>query len=122
MSLREKYLQAVANSQLSTRGKQLVSKSALGPDIYAVRDDTGRVVGFAPGEQLSPEEIAKLKQPVSKSAESDLNAVFDSLFDFGEPLTATIGGQPVNATIADVQKSADVDDPLAGIFPLWLQP
>lgn len=109
MSLRENYLHAVKQSQPVGR-KELVSKSALGPNIYAIRNNAGEVVGYAPGEHLSPAEIEELRKPLG---DGDPNAIFDSLFDFGD------------ANAVEVMKSADdSDDPntvLIGTFPTWLR-
>ena len=87
MNLREQYFEALKQSQR----KQLVSKSAIGPDIYAIRDSAGNLIGFAPGERLSPGEIADLKTEVAKSAATDdPNSVLDSLFDFGGETTEVV--------------------------------
>ena len=115
--LREHYLDTLRRSQ---SGKQLVAKSGSAPRMFCVRNRNGDVIGFGPGERLSPAEIADLKQDVAKSTktgtEADPNAVFDSLFCFGS-------AQVTNSV--NVSKSADDENKesvLDGVFPLWLQP
>lgn len=110
MNLRERYFAAVKESQR----KELISKSATsGPQVYAIKNQAGEIIGFAPGERLSPSEVAALKTDVAKSATAeDPNAVLDSLFDFGGP------------PAVEVSKSVDANDPnaiLDGVFPQWLQ-
>lgn len=119
-TLKEQYLNALKSSQ-----KQLVSKSVsaspvnpgqFGPHVYAVRNNLGQVIGFGQGEPLSKSEIESLKSEVTKSAklDTDKNAVFDDLFNFGGPSESA----PV-----EVEKSAnESNENLSGIFPKWLQP
>lgn len=114
MTLRDSFLAAVK----ATQQKTLVCKSPVAPPIACIRDKaTGRILGYGPVERVPPDEVARLvKMDVSKSAD-DLNAVFDSLFEFRPDF------QPSQA---DVSKSADLSDDLnpelVGIFPTWLQP
>lgn len=113
--LRQQYLEQIKSAQRGeTRHKQLVSKSGIGPQMACLRDANGEVIGFAPVERLSPDEIQR--QLVAKSIDdSDDNAVFDSLFDT-RPALQTSG--------VEISKSA-VDDPnadLVGLFPACLQP
>lgn len=112
-NLREQYFAAIKQGQR----KQLVSKSAAapGPNIYAIKNQSGEIIGFVPGERLSPAEVAALKTDIAKSAETDdPNAILDDLFDFGSPPA------PV-----EVSKSVEFDDApnavLDGVFPQWLQ-
>lgn len=114
MSLRDDYLAALRQGQ-----RQLVSKSALGPSIACLRDETGRVIGFGPVERVPPEEVARLLRiEVAKSAEvaTDPNAVFDSLFGIG-PEFHSIGAK------REASKSADTNaDPLEGVFCVGCKP
>lgn len=122
-SLRENYLEAV---KLASKGqrprKVLVSKSANGPPIYCIRDHTGEVVGYAPGETLSPDELQKVmgREDVAKSAEiDDPNSCFDE-----SPLMPEFNGDGVQSSgVTEVTKSAENDDPdLVGLFPSFLRP
>lgn len=112
MTLREKYLECV--KQASKPGKVLVSKSAIGPDVVALRDANGQVIGFSTVEYVPVTHPDVAKHLVSKSAtkpETDPNAVFDSLF-FGGPEVPTIGpgASKPHQTVVAKSVSNDVDD------------
>lgn len=115
--LREKYLTALRESCRQSAGKQLISKSSIGPQIYCLRNADGEVVGFAPGEPLPAKELEQLRrEQVQKSALSsgeDANAIFDDLFDFA-PDTTEVVAKSVECTDEQYPE-------LAGIFPKWLQ-
>lgn len=123
MNLREQYFQALKESQQ----KQMVSKSVsdvspvrpgrIGPYVYAVRNNSGEIIGFGQGEPLSKSEIDSLKTEIAKSATlepDNSNSIFDDLFEFrpsDEPQTV------------QVQKSVESDDDtlLQSLFPRWLR-
>lgn len=79
----------------------------------------GQLVGFGQLERATPDEIARLKTDVSKSAESPDNSIFDDspLLPDWQPEIQPIGVSEV------VQKSAgDAEtEPLEGIFPPCLR-
>lgn len=113
MNLREKYFAALKESQRMEKGKQLISKSALGPAIVALRDDTGRIVGFSAAEPVAPDEVARQvaigKADVSKSAtDDDANSLFDAVFG---PILGSPNQADESRTV--VAKSADRPDPNA---------
>jgi len=121
-SLRESYLEAVKQaSRKAAPRKVLVSKSAIGPPIYCIRDQSGEVVGYAPGEQLGPDERQRVmgKEDLSKSADLDPNSCFDDsplLPAFNQDGLQSVGQM-------EIAKSADIDDPdLIGLFPACFRP
>ena len=117
MNLREQYFAALKESQR----KQLLSKSAVAPPVLCIRNGA-EIVGFGVGEPASVEEVARQvalsKQLVSKSADTDPNAVFDDSPLL--PILQSIGRDPVPQV---VKKSAGIDPNsiLEGLFPQWLQ-
>lgn len=128
MTLREKYLSAV--KEASKPQKQLVSKSALGPDVVALRDANGMIVGFSTVEDIpvGHPDHPNFKQDVAKSAAgapADPNAVFDSLF-FGETdgqssgRTVSIPNKVVAAKSADdVEDNSCLDSMVPATFRQW---
>lgn len=112
--LRTQYLEAFKGS------KTLISKSAIGPQLYAVRNGAGQVLGFYPGERISPEEV---KRVISKSADlpEDPNNVFDDfrLFPTAQPEEQQFGQSQ------EIQKGAELDDDpnaeLKSLFPSFLR-
>lgn len=118
MNLREQYLEA-----LKASGKTMVSKSASGPQLYAVRNGAGEVLGFYPGEPVSPDEV---KRVISKSAlPKDPNGVFNDarLFPTYSEEAGLATGEELANELTDVQKSANLDAnaELIGIFPDFLR-
>ncbi|MEX1039664.1 MAG: hypothetical protein WDZ51_03470 [Pirellulaceae bacterium] len=117
-ALRENYFEALKAAQrLERPRKQLVSKSALGPQIVTVHDSSGVVMGFGPVERVPPDVVqAELrKEEIAKGADLDPNAIFDD-----SPLMPDFQSSGVQ----DIAKSAELDDEypeLIGIFPPFLR-
>jgi hypothetical protein len=99
-ALRQQFLAA-----LKAPGKVLIAKSANAPEVIAVRNGLGEVIGFGRPEAVSPEEVqamliqtdpnacfddsalcpyASRGEVVHKSASTGIeaNAIFDSCFPF----------------------------------------
>lgn len=119
MTLREQYFSALKAAQrLERPQKQLVSKSALGPNVVTVVGPTGEVIGFGPAERVPLEVVQEelRKEEVAKSADLDPNAVFDD-----SPLLPEFQS---SGQTQDIAKAAELDDEypeLIGIFPPFLR-
>lgn len=110
--LRRQYLETLKAST----GKQLVSKSASGPRIYAVKNNQGDIIGFRTGEPVSPDEVRRVVSK-SASASEDPNAILDSFV-----LPTPKDGLQSFGQLQDVSKSAETeDDDLINIFPACLR-
>lgn len=80
--LRQQFLDSLRESQFPrTAGKVLMAKSAA-PELIAVRNSRGEVLGFGIPEKVSREEIAKMANLDS------LNDIFDDFF-FGSATAST---------------------------------
>ena len=119
-ALRDQYFAALKSSC-----KQLVSKSALGPQIVALRDANNRIVGFSSAEHLSPDhpEIAPyLKREVCKSAAvaaEHPNSVFDDFFDDWFPEQPTVKTETKKSAADPADKNAILNPCVPMEFLRW---
>ncbi|EAQ81738.1 hypothetical protein [Blastopirellula marina] len=126
--LRESYFDAL---KASSR-KQLVSKSATGPKIYCLRNSTGSIIGYAPGEQVAPAEIKRQieKEEVAKSAQSGLGIADGLASELQEDPNSMFDASALlpkydiqSFGVEEIAKSVNSDDDsLIGIFPAFLRP
>jgi len=114
MTLREKYFEALSQSQ--TKHKTLMGKSAVDPQLVALRNEEGSIVGYGEAEHvpLSDPHHPSNRHDVSKGA--DLNDCLDDFFPFGDEASEVV----------EIEKSVTVYDEddavLFSVFPPALQP
>ncbi|ADB15144.1 hypothetical protein Psta_0456 [Pirellula staleyi DSM 6068] len=87
----------------------------------------GELIGFGVAERVSPEEVARHRQQVSKSIElppCDLNAIFDDSALLPQWSPDVVSSEPrevVQKSAASTAPNSSTDDLMQGLFPQWLQ-